>query len=88
MKTEVELRGDMVEVRVEDTGIGVPVEKQGLVFERFEKIDPFVPGTGLGWSISREILRNLGGIIYADKDYTNGFAVVVMLPIKHKPGQI
>lgn len=88
VKTEVELRGDMVEVRVEDTGIGVPVEKQGLVFERFEKIDPFVPGTGLGLSISREILRNLGGIIYADKDYTNGFAVVVMLPIKHKPGQI
>lgn len=81
VKTVVSENGDKLKVRVEDTGIGVPDDKKELVFERFEKVDVFVQGSGLGLSICREILHCLGGEIYADKDYNSGFAVIVELPI-------
>lgn len=47
----------------EDTGSGIPVEKQHLVFQRFEKLDPFVQGTGLGLSICKAIVDACNGKI-------------------------
>ena len=37
-------------IAVSDTGMGIPLDKQEWVFERFTKIDSFKPGTGLGLS--------------------------------------
>ena len=48
---------------VEDTGNGIPADKQHLVFQRFEKLDPFVQGTGLGLSICKAIVDACGGKI-------------------------
>ena len=47
----------------EDTGAGIPKEKQASVFERFVKLNDFVQGTGLGLSICKSIAERCGGAI-------------------------
>ena len=47
----------------EDTGAGIPKEKQNMVFERFVKLNDFVQGTGLGLSICKSIAERCGGRI-------------------------
>ena len=47
----------------EDTGTGIPKEKQASIFERFVKLDEFVQGTGLGLAISKSIVERCGGTI-------------------------
>ena len=47
----------------EDTGAGIPKEKQTSVFERFVKLNEFVQGTGLGLAISKSIVERCGGTI-------------------------
>ena len=47
----------------EDTGIGIPREKQKMVFDRFVKLDEFVQGTGMGLAISKSIAERCGGEI-------------------------
>ena len=50
----------------EDTGAGIPPEKQASVFERFVKLNDFVQGTGLGLSICKAIVKKCGGRIGVD----------------------
>ena len=47
----------------EDTGAGIPQDKQDIIFERFVKLDDFVQGTGMGLNICRTIVMSLGGEI-------------------------
>ena len=47
----------------EDTGAGIPKEKQAMVFDRFVKLNDFVQGTGLGLSICKSIAESCGGTI-------------------------
>jgi len=47
----------------EDTGAGIPKEKQASVFERFVKLNEFVQGTGLGLAICKSIVERCGGTI-------------------------
>lgn len=65
------------EMRVTDTGIGIPIDKQEWVFERFARIDEFKPGNGLGLYISRLIVTRLGGTIHIDSEYTDGTSFVI-----------
>lgn len=52
----------------EDTGAGIPLEKQASVFERFVKLNDFVQGTGLGLSICRAIVEKCGGRIGVESE--------------------
>ncbi len=47
----------------EDTGSGIPKEKQKIVFDRFVKLDEFVQGTGMGLAICKSIAERCGGEI-------------------------
>ena len=47
----------------EDTGAGIPKEKQSRVFDRFYKLNDFVQGTGLGLAICKSIAQGCGGQI-------------------------
>ena len=47
----------------EDTGIGIPKDKQKMVFDRFVKLDEFVQGTGMGLAICKSIAESCGGDI-------------------------
>lgn len=67
---------------VTDTGPGIPLEKQEMVFNRFEKLDGNKKkGTGLGLAICRQIAVILGGRIWVDSDYTHGARFVFAHPI-------
>lgn len=59
------------------TGIGIPADKQELVFERFSKLDDFKPGNGLGLYICRLIVTRLGGTIHIDSEYKEGTSFVI-----------
>ena len=59
---------NMLEVYVQDTGIGIEPEKVGQVFERFVKLNTFAQGTGLGLSICKSIVEQLGGTIGVDSE--------------------
>jgi signal transduction histidine kinase len=68
-----------IELRVEDNGPGIPVDRVDRVF------DPYVTdktkGTGLGLAIVKKIIEEQGGIITVDPDYRAGAAFVVRLPV-------
>lgn len=73
---------DMALFSVTDTGCGIPLEKQKLIFERFEKLNDFVQGTGLGLSICLLILKRLKGKIWIDDKYTEGVRFCFLHPLK------
>ena len=52
----------------EDTGIGIPQEKQEIIFNRFVKLDEFVQGTGMGLNICKSIVESSHGQIGVDSE--------------------
>ena len=66
---------------VSDTGTGIPLEKQKLVFGRFEKLNEYVQGTGLGLSICKLTVEKWGGEIWVDPGYTDGARFVFTHPL-------
>lgn len=69
--------GGQLVIKVTDTGIGIPADKQEWVFERFAKVDEFKSGAGLGLYICRLIVQRLGGTIFVDREYTSGTSIVL-----------
>ena len=67
---------------VTDTGPGIPLDKQEMVFNRFEKLDGNKKkGTGLGLAICRQIAMIVGGRIWVDPTYTGGARFIFAHPI-------
>ena len=58
-----EVQGNQVRVNVSDTGKGIAEADQQRIFERFVKVDEYIPGTGLGLSVAKSHVENLGGTI-------------------------
>ena len=58
--------GDHVRIWVKDTGKGIADADKERIFERFVKVDEYIPGTGLGLSVAKSHAASLGGTIGVD----------------------
>ena len=66
---------------VEDTGCGIPEDKVGSIFERFVKLDEYIPGTGLGLSVAKSHTLSLNGTIGVESQVGEGSMFWVELPL-------
>lgn len=78
--------GNIVEVTIWDTGVGIPEDKQDIVFEKFRQVNDnvysrSVEGTGLGLHISRELAKRMGGGLIVHSKPGEGSRFVVTLPL-------
>lgn len=68
-------------ISVSDTGIGIPLDKQDMIFDSFYKINSFSPGLGLGLTTSKNISESMDGHLEIDKLYTIGCRMVFTFPV-------
>ena len=74
-----------IEIKVTDTGCGIPQDKLPVIFERFEKVDSFTQGVGLGLPICKSIAECMGGSIGLTSEVGVGTTVWVTLPCSTAP---
>jgi two-component system OmpR family sensor kinase len=81
-----EQKGPQVEIRVQDHGRGMSPDKLEHVFDRFYRSDDAgnTPGFGLGLSIAKSLVENLGGEIAMKSEPGKGSEVIVQFPISSK----
>ncbi len=81
-----------IELRVRDTGIGIPKDKQKLIFESFSQADGSTTrkfgGTGLGLAISKKLAKMMGGDISLESEEGKGATFIVTLVLEHANADI
>ncbi len=86
VRIETEGKGDQVEIRVRDTGPGIPKEIQARLFEPFFTTKPAGKGTGLGLSVSYGIVKDHKGDIIVDSEPGRGTCFILRIPAVHAAG--
>ena len=88
VKIGAKKKGDMVEITVKDTGIGIKVEDQDKLFKPFSQVDFFPSrksqGTGLGLSLVKQIVHLHGGYVWFRSNPGEGSLFAFVIPINNK----
>lgn len=86
----VELKGDQLLFRVADTGIGIPQDQIGRLFEEFHQLDPAITrefgGTGLGLSITKKFVELHGGRVWVESEVGRGSTFFFSVPLRLDKG--
>lgn len=81
-----EMQQDVIELKVRDTGIGIPKDKQDEIFTRFTRLTPahqgIYKGLGLGLSIVKQLVDDLGGEIYVESQLKQGTTFTCLIPFQ------
>ena len=77
-----EVEGNQVRISVSDTGKGVADEDQERIFERFVKVDEYIPGAGLGLSVVKSHVENMGGTVGVFSALGTGSTFWFTLPLE------
>ena len=87
VRVELHRRGDAVELSVADTGVGIAVEEQDRVFERFfrssNEAGRSFEGSGIGLALVSELVKLHGGTVGVDSTPGRGSTFTVSLPAHH-----
>ncbi|WP_126322482.1 ATP-binding protein [Candidatus Rickettsiella viridis] len=78
-------REAIVELRVSDTGMGIPKDKHAEVYKRFTRLMPSyqgIPGTGLGLSTVKQFIEDLHGEIHIESDLGKGTTFICLIPLQ------
>ncbi|MEJ2636761.1 MAG: response regulator [Calditrichia bacterium] len=95
VRVRLELKDDEIHYTVKDTGVGIPFDKQDIIFERFYEIQDVINhrtskrefmggGLGIGLSLIREIVNSMGGRIMLESEPGNGSLFRIILPYYHE----
>ena len=84
---KAEKDGDFLVVSVSDTGLGIPREEQGRIFEKYyrSRRTSYIKGTGLGLAIVKAVMDAHGGRVEVESEVSKGSVFRLFLPISHKP---
>lgn len=76
----------IIQVAIEDTGIGIPKDKQKIIFERFARLTPsykgIYDGNGIGLHLTDKLIKAMQGEIYVNSETGKGSQFVVVVPFK------
>lgn len=79
-------RNPVVHITIEDTGIGIPKDKQKIIFEKFTRLTPsyqgIYEGSGIGLYIVSQFIQSMQGEIYVNSEEEKGSRFVVLLPLE------
>ena len=87
LRARLDTKCDVIELQVEDTGVGIPAEDVRNIFTKFHQVkgqaaqDPGVRGSGLGLSISKQIVEHYGGEIHVESEVDQGSTFYVSFPL-------
>lgn len=78
--------GNRFELAVEDSGLGIPADKQSLIFERFQQVDNSATrqcgGTGIGLALVKELTELMDGTVTLESEVGKGSRFCIRLPIE------
>jgi signal transduction histidine kinase len=85
VQIETQVKGEMVEVRIADTGCGIEPEDMKRIFDPFFTTKPVGVGTGLGLSIIYGIVEKHGGEIKVESRPGEGTTFTTLIPLQARP---
>lgn len=76
----------IIQMDVSDTGIGIPRDKQFVIFDQFVRLSPshegIYPGSGLGLSIVKQFVKSVEGEVYVESELGQGSTFTIIVPLK------